>query len=553
MRLRGRLLSMSCIPMILAAAIVWIMIFQLINIQSSSESDVKILVEVEQLKGNSNVARQALSNYTFNPSEANKAEAAGTIELIHGNLASLQKLLTDEEHRQLLQKATDKFQVLSGETEEAFAQNDQAEIKRQSIRISGVLNDIYLLDKRTNEWYQNMLSETETKINFIVVFSTISMIALYLISNTVTWVISRRISNALTGIVEVANKIAHGDLTSVVDTSEKKSESKYEIDQLNTAFSLMIRNLKGTVQSIEQIGNEVTNFTKEVSVQMENLSEVSSQVAESTGELAKGSESISSDIQSTASLMGSMNEDFMHIQDESRQAQEASTSAFNSVQIGRESLQKQGEIAQQLSNSTDHIAQSVQEFAKFTGEIESAAQSVRDIADQTNLLALNAAIEAARAGEAGKGFAVVAGEVRKLAEDSTKATHLITEMVSNIMSGLTNIIEATKLGHVLSSQQETAKGETEQAFATIAGDVTSIQQKLEELVRNIDHSSEMSNQVSISVENISAITEETAAGTEEISASTEAQLNAFQEVNRMIQKLQDMTVVLKKELEKFTV
>lgn len=118
-------------------------------------------------------------------------------------------------------------------------------------------------------------------------------------------------------------------------------------------------------------------------------------------------------------------------------------------------------------------------------------------------------MKAARAGEAGKGFAVVADEVRKLADDSTKATHLITTMVSNIMDGLQSIVKATDLGHELSTQQNQAKVETEHAFETIATDVTSIQEKLEELVRSIERSNKMSNQVTGSVENISAITEET--------------------------------------------
>jgi Amt family ammonium transporter len=67
-----------------------------------------------------------------------------------------------------------------------------------------------------------------------------------------------------------------------------------------------------------------------------------------------------------------------------------------------------------------------------TREIEDVTALIEGFAEKTNLLALNATIEAARAGEAGRGFAVVAGEVKQLAQDTTRATDEIRRKVTQV-------------------------------------------------------------------------------------------------------------------------
>ncbi|WP_298369853.1 methyl-accepting chemotaxis protein [Azospirillum sp.] len=99
-------------------------------------------------------------------------------------------------------------------------------------------------------------------------------------------------------------------------------------------------------------------------------------------------------------------------------AQEISTQANHSVGICADAVE-----------AVQNGCQYMETLSETAGRIQAVIQLIGGIAAQTNLLALNATIEAARAGDAGKGFAVVAGEVKALANATSRATDDISDQI----------------------------------------------------------------------------------------------------------------------------
>ena len=223
------------------------------------------------------------------------------------------------------------------------------------------------------------------------------------------WLLANTIVHPIRQAVDVAEKVAGGDLTQHIDAS-----GTCETGALLRALRHMNDSLVGIVSQVRSGTDTIATASAEISAGNMDLSSRTEQQAGSLGTTASTVEELTGTVRQNA--------------DNARQASQLSIAA--------------SEIATQGGAVVDQVVQTMGAINDSSKKIVDIISVIDGIAFQTNILALNAAVEAARAGEQGRGFAVVAGEVRTLAQRSAAAAK---EIKALIVDSVSKVEDGTKL------------------------------------------------------------------------------------------------------------
>ncbi|WP_192459179.1 methyl-accepting chemotaxis protein [Musicola keenii] len=294
----------------------------------------------------------------------------------------------------------------------------------------------------------------------------------------IAWAITRSVTSPINQALQVADRVAKGDLTSRIDTRRKD-----ETGRLLQALNHMNDSLRQIVGQVRDGAEAISSAASQIAAGNQDLSSRTEEQARSLEQTASSMEELASTIKNTAE----------NTQQATSIADRASTSAKHS-----------GEVMSAVTHKMRGIRDASQRMAEIIGVIDG-------IAFQTNILALNAAVEAARAGEQGRGFAVVAGEVRSLAQRSATAAKEIKELIDDSVS---KIQEGMQL-------VDTA----EESMAGLSGYVHDVHSIINEISQASHEQSDGINQVNLAVGQIDATTQQNAALVEE-SASAAVSLQS---------------------------
>jgi methyl-accepting chemotaxis protein len=340
-----------------------------------------------------------------------------------------------------------------------------------------------------------------------------SIINLVFLALGILWVI-RYARVLVKDIQAIQISIDNADLNTQFNTNRED-----EMGQLQNSFDRFVGSIRDTLIQVSETATSVASASAEISSSTEEMAAGSQEQTTQSEEIARAVEQMAKSIAVNSESAG----EAAHTAEKAKSAAEQGGKVVLDTVAGMK----------QIANVVRESAGTIQNLGKSSDQIGEIIGVIEHIADQTNLLALNAAIEAARAGEQGRGFAVVADEVRKLAEQTTKATKQIAGMIQQI--------QTDSHGAVRTMANATKQVDEGIVLADHAGvslqEIVDISQKVTHMVSQIavanEEQSSTSEQISKNMEAIASVTQQTASGTQQIARAAE-------DLNRLTETLQSL-------------
>ena len=374
---------------------------------------------------------------------------------------------------------------------------------------------------------------------------TISFFAIAIIM----WFLIGAIVKDIKSLNILVEKTAKLDFTD--DGSEIIRMKNNEIGAMTHVITDMRGVLKQVIEDIIHTSNSLAEAASVLSDIAEDSVRTTNEISDAISMVAKTAETQANDTEQGVGQANELADNIDRVLDSTRDI-ERMTGNMESLSVeGVDAVRKLGNWAIKNKDSSENVSKIIQEVANASSDISSIVNTITEIASQTNLLALNASIESARAGESGRGFAVVAEEIRKLSEQTSKATEKIAENIEAIQSISRNAVSEIEESLKIADNNTKAAQETMVIFDNIKkelDDTIVAVKKVNELSDQMNHCKEGITTV---IQRISDAATDTSASTQQVSSSAQEQMNGINTVATNADNLNKIALNLKDEMSQF--
>ncbi|MBK5529926.1 methyl-accepting chemotaxis protein [Pseudomonas sp. TH06] len=389
-------------------------------------------------------------------------------------------------------------QTDAGQTEQALALLN-TELAPQGTVLDVTLEQMITLNQQGADIAADAAAAMYERALWIV--GSIIVIAL-LATLLLAWQLTRSITTPINQALNVARKIAAGDLSGQI-----VSEGKDEAAQLLDALAEMQMNLRSTIRGISESAQQLASAAEEMSSVMEQST--------------RGLQQQNDQIEQAATAVTEMSTAVDEVAANAVSSAEASEASNEDSKHGHVQVSETISSIQELVGAVLGASEQAEGLATQAQDISKVLEVIRGIAGQTNLLALNAAIEAARAGEAGRGFAVVADEVRSLAQRTQNSTEEIELMITSIQHGTGATVSALQSSAEQAGQTLRRANSAGQALEKITASISQINQRNLVIASAAEQQALVAREVDENLVNIRDLSTQTAAGATQTSAASQ--------------------------------